>query len=166
MLLPDPHHHHTPPPLPLNPSPRTSPSSQSHSPPSADRDLRLERAVALVTDAKYSVRKAAHALSLPKSTVHRYLQATRSAPPASSTTSAPAAAAAAASAAARVAKRPRSVRRKACMARPPKCELAFLLQGKDAGREEREDWGTRLSKGDDVGRYYQVQRSNLRRIWA
>lgn len=42
-----------------------------------DRDARLEKAVALVTSCRYSVRKAAHALRLPKSTVHRYLQATR-----------------------------------------------------------------------------------------
>lgn len=42
-----------------------------------DRDARLERAVALVNSCRYSVRKAAHALQLPKSTVHRYLQATR-----------------------------------------------------------------------------------------
>ena len=53
-------------------------SSPSHFSPS-DRDTRLEKAVALVNENKYSVRKAANALSLPKSTVHRYLQATRGA---------------------------------------------------------------------------------------
>lgn len=54
-------------------TPLVSTNSYAHD----DRDARLERAVALVTSCRYSVRKAAHALRLPKSTVHRYLQATR-----------------------------------------------------------------------------------------
>lgn len=82
----------------------------------SDRDVRLEKAVALVTNSKCSVRKAAQALSLPKSTVHRYLQATRGAGPG-------------------VTKRPRAVRRPA---RPSKCDISFLVEG----HARKEDWWT------------------------
>ncbi|PXF47419.1 hypothetical protein BWQ96_02750 [Gracilariopsis chorda] len=89
-------------PQPLTPPP-TPPSPISvQSPPSSydDRDVRLETAVHLVTNQKYSVRKAAHALSLPKSTVHRYLQATRG-----------------------------IVKRKRSSSPPAKCAIAFLVAG-------------------------------------
>ena len=76
-----------------------------------DRDIRLSKAVALVTNRKYSVRKAAHALQLPKSTVHRYLQATRGH--------------------LGVSKRPRSRR----ATRPAKCDISFLVES-DADRSE------------------------------
>lgn len=64
-------------PVPLSP-PRAAPLLAVPPSVDSDRDARLEKAVALVNNNNYSVRKAAQALSLPKSTVHRYLQATRS----------------------------------------------------------------------------------------
>lgn len=85
-----------------------------------DRDIRLEKAVALVTKSKYSVRKAAQALALPKSTVHRYLQATRGAGPVG------------------VSKRPRAPRRSS--PRPAKCDISFLVESDAASSASQPLW--------------------------